>query len=40
MALNSGVEAASSSPEQFAAAVRSEMSRLGKLIKEAGIKAD
>ena len=37
---NSGAEAASSSPEQFAAAVRSEMNRLGKVIKEAGIKSD
>ena len=34
---NSGVETVGSSPEELAATVRAEMSRLGKLIKDAGI---
>ncbi len=38
--LNVGVETVGSSPEQFAAAIKSDMTRLGKLIKDAGIKAD
>ncbi len=37
---NSGVEAVGSSPGQFAARVKSEMGRLGKVIKDAGIRAD
>lgn len=37
---NSGSEAVGSSPEEFAAAVKSEMSRLGKLIRDVGIKTD
>ena len=37
---NSGSEAEGSSPEEFAAAVKSEMSRLGKLIRDVGIKTD
>ncbi len=38
--LNSGVEPAPSSPEQFAAAVKSDIDKLGKLIKNAGIKSE
>jgi tripartite-type tricarboxylate transporter receptor subunit TctC len=34
----SGVETVGSSPEEFAAQVKSEMTTLGKLIREAGIK--
>lgn len=37
---NSGVEVVGSSPEQLAATMRSEMTRMGKVIKEAGIKAE
>jgi len=37
---NSGVEVVGSSPEQLAAKMRSEMTRIGKVIKEAGIKAE
>jgi tripartite-type tricarboxylate transporter receptor subunit TctC len=36
----SGAEAVGSSPEEFGAKVQSEVSRVSKLIKEAGIKAD
>ena len=36
--INSGVEPVGSSPEEFAATVKSEMSRLGKIIKVAGIR--
>ncbi len=35
---NIGVEPAAGSPEEFGALVKSEMSRLGKVIKEAGIR--
>ena len=35
-----GVEAVSSTPEQFAAFIRSETEKYGKLIKEAGIKTE
>jgi tripartite-type tricarboxylate transporter receptor subunit TctC len=35
--LASGVEAVGSTPEAFGALVRSEMTRLGKLIRDAGI---
>jgi tripartite-type tricarboxylate transporter receptor subunit TctC len=38
--LNIGIEAAGSTPEQLAARVRSEMTRLGKVIGDAGIRAD
>jgi len=38
--LKSGVEAASSSPEQFAAIIKAELISLGKLIKDAGIKLE
>ena len=37
--LNAGVEVVASSPEQFAATIKSEMVRMGKVIKEAGIRA-
>ena len=37
---NSGVEVVGSSPEQLAAKMRSEMTRMSKVIKEAGIKAE
>jgi tripartite-type tricarboxylate transporter receptor subunit TctC len=37
---NSGVEIATSSPAQLGAAINSEMTRLGKVIKDAGIKID
>ena len=35
---NVGVEAVGSSPEEFAATVKSEMERLGKMLKDAGIR--
>ncbi len=35
----SGLESAGSTPEQLAATLKSEMTRMGKLIREAGIKA-
>jgi tripartite-type tricarboxylate transporter receptor subunit TctC len=34
------VEVVASSPQEFAAKVRNDMGRLGKLIKDAGIKSD
>lgn len=37
---NSGVEVVASSPEQFGAAVKSEIARLSKVIKDAGIKVE
>lgn len=37
---NAGVEAVGSSPEEWGAAVKSDMTRMGKVIKDAGIKAD
>jgi tripartite-type tricarboxylate transporter receptor subunit TctC len=37
---NIGVEVVASSPEQFAAKVKSELSSMGKVIKSAGIRAD
>jgi len=36
--LNSGVEAVGGTPEQFGATVQSEMVRLGKVIKDAGLR--
>ena len=36
--LTAGLEAAGSSPQQFAATIRSEVARLAKLIKDTGIK--
>ena len=38
--LNLGLEVVGSSPEQLAATVKSETARLGKVIKDAGIKID
>ena len=38
--LNSGMESVSNSPDQFAAAIKSEMSRMGKVIKDANIRAE
>ena len=38
--LNTGVEMIGSGPEQFAAAIKSEVSRMGKVIRDAGIRAD
>lgn len=38
--MNAGVEAVGSTPDALAARVKSEMSRLGKVIKDAGIRAD
>jgi tripartite-type tricarboxylate transporter receptor subunit TctC len=38
--LNIGIEAGGSTPEQLAGRVQSEMSRLGKVIKSAGIRVD
>ena len=37
---NTGVEVVAGSPSQFATRVQSEMKRLGKLIREAGIRAE
>ena len=37
---NTGSEVVASSPEQFAAVIKSEMARMGKVIKAAGIRAD
>ena len=37
---NVGVETVGSSPEQLAATVKSEMARLGKVVKDAGLKLD
>jgi tripartite-type tricarboxylate transporter receptor subunit TctC len=36
---NNGTEAKGSTPEEFAAKIKSEMSRLGKVIKDVGIRA-
>jgi tripartite-type tricarboxylate transporter receptor subunit TctC len=38
--LGGGVETVGSTPEQFAAAISADMSKWGKLIKDAGIRAD
>ena len=37
---DAGIEVVGSSPEQLAATVKSDMGRMGKVIKDAGIKAD
>ncbi len=37
---NAGAEVAGGSPEQFAAVIKADIARLGKVIKDAGIKAD
>ena len=36
--LSAGVETVGSTPEEFGATVKSEMARLGKVIRDAGIK--
>ena len=36
--LNAGIETIGSSPEEFAATIKSEMTRMGKVIKDAGIR--
>ena len=38
--VRSGVETVGSSPAELAATIKSEISRMGKVIKEAGIRAD
>ena len=38
--VNAGMEAAGTSPEQLAATVKSEMARMGKVIKDAGIRTE
>ena len=38
--LNAGEEVVASSPDQFAAAIKSDIARMGKLIKDAGIKVN
>ena len=38
--LNAGVEAVGSSPEELAATIKSDIAKLGKLIKDAGIKVN
>jgi len=38
--LNTGTEAVGSSPEEFMTAIKSETARFGKVIREAGIRAD
>ena len=35
-----GVDVIGSTPEQFAAAIRAEIARLGKVIKDAGIRSE
>ena len=37
---NSGIEVVASTPERFAETIKSEMARMGKVIKDAGIKSD
>jgi tripartite-type tricarboxylate transporter receptor subunit TctC len=38
--LNTGAEAIGSTPEEFAATIRSDMAQWGKVIKDAGFRAD
>jgi tripartite-type tricarboxylate transporter receptor subunit TctC len=38
--INAGMEPVSNTPEQFSAAIKSEMTRMGKVIKDAGIRAE
>jgi tripartite-type tricarboxylate transporter receptor subunit TctC len=38
--LNAGVETVGSSPEELAAAIKSDMARMGRVIKDAGIRAE
>jgi len=37
---NAGIETVGSTPEQLAGSIKAEMARLGKVIKDAGIRAD
>ena len=37
---DAGFETVGSSPAQFSASIKSEMTRLGKVIRDAGIRAD
>ena len=37
---NAGAEAVGNTPEQFAAIVKSDMARLGRVIRDAGIRAE
>ena len=37
---NAGVETVGNTPEEFIATIKSEIGRMGKVIKDAGIKAD
>lgn len=37
---NTGTQTVGSSPAQFAAVIKSKLTRIGKLIREAGIRAD
>jgi tripartite-type tricarboxylate transporter receptor subunit TctC len=38
--LKAGIEVVGSSPAQFAAAIKSDMARIGKIIRDAGIRTD
>ena len=38
--LNAGVETVGNSPQEFAAFIKADMTRLGKVIREAGIRAE
>ena len=38
--LNSGVETVGNTPREFAAAIKSDMNKLGKIIKDAGIREE
>ena len=38
--LTLGVEASPSTPDEFTAQIKSDVSRIGKMVKEAGIRAD
>ena len=38
--LKAGIEVVASSPAQFAAAIRSDMTRIGKILRDAGIRTD
>jgi tripartite-type tricarboxylate transporter receptor subunit TctC len=37
---NSGVEVVASSPKEFALTIKSEIARMGKVIKDVGIRAE
>jgi tripartite-type tricarboxylate transporter receptor subunit TctC len=38
--LKAGIEVVGSTPAQFAAAIKSDMARIGKIIRDAGIRTD